>query len=600
MRRLSSLLLFGCLSVAVAGCDEFLEPEPETFAASTTYFRTPQQVEQAVVGLYAEMRSLHGGAFRTLTDFRSDLVTLQYNVGVPGFTFVVDEFAESVNDNNIQAQWNVVMRAIFNANVILTRSENVVFPNQAEKDRLIAEAKFVRALALWQGLQFWGLGEGWQPANLAIPLPSAEITSPTEAFKLERATVQQVYDRIVEDLTSAKAALPARGSAAVTGANAGRITRGAATFLLGATYQLNPAAAAQALDQFDEVVAAGYSLVPQYRQVFNPANKNNSESILEIQFSGSTGITSGALFQNLVPDQSPLNAAGGGNAGNAQRVAVYGTSGNGLYVPTPDHVMSFTGAKPSDPVATIDERYADGYGAFCPGSGTSGVTGVADVIVSGQGPNTNWPDINIASLRDPQTKATRTNCIAYFTKWRWPEQMTLPGRDNNNWIVFRYADAQLRRAEALSRLGRSAEALAALNQVRARAELPALSGLSGPALSNAILQERAWELAERFRTPDVRIDTGASAGDLRGERFDLAINSTSLGLKPGDPLPLDPHASTLEIGAALDLVYSPGETHWVHEMRVRGIPAADGKEMLIQQGAAAFRHWFGVDAPVEA
>jgi shikimate dehydrogenase len=34
-------------------------------------------------------------------------------------------------------------------------------------------------------------------------------------------------------------------------------------------------------------------------------------------------------------------------------------------------------------------------------------------------------------------------------------------------------------------------------------------------------------------------------------------------------------------------------------MRVRGIPAADGKEMLIQQGAAAFRHWFGVDAPVD-
>jgi shikimate dehydrogenase len=111
--------------------------------------------------------------------------------------------------------------------------------------------------------------------------------------------------------------------------------------------------------------------------------------------------------------------------------------------------------------------------------------------------------------------------------------------------------------------------------------------------------ERASELAERFRTPAVRIDTASSADDLRGERFDLAINCTSLGLKPGDPLPLDPHASTLQIDAALDLVYSPGETHWAHEMRVRGIPAADGKEMLIQQGAAAFRHWFGVDAPVD-
>ncbi|HEY7769198.1 shikimate dehydrogenase [Longimicrobium sp.] len=111
--------------------------------------------------------------------------------------------------------------------------------------------------------------------------------------------------------------------------------------------------------------------------------------------------------------------------------------------------------------------------------------------------------------------------------------------------------------------------------------------------------ERSSELAERFRTPSVRIDTASSADDLRGGRFDLAINSTSLGLKPGDPLPLHPQASTLTIGVALDLVYSPSETHWVHEMRACGIPAADGKEMLIQQGAAAFRHWFGVDAPVD-
>lgn len=111
--------------------------------------------------------------------------------------------------------------------------------------------------------------------------------------------------------------------------------------------------------------------------------------------------------------------------------------------------------------------------------------------------------------------------------------------------------------------------------------------------------ERAAELAGRFRAPGLRIDTALSADELKGERFDLVINSTSLGLKSGDPLPLDPQASSLEVGAALDLVYSPGETRWVHEMRVRGIPAADGKEMLIQQGAAAFRHWFGVDAPVD-
>lgn len=111
--------------------------------------------------------------------------------------------------------------------------------------------------------------------------------------------------------------------------------------------------------------------------------------------------------------------------------------------------------------------------------------------------------------------------------------------------------------------------------------------------------ERAESLAERFRAPGVRIDAAASVDALAGDRFDLAINSTSLGLKPGDPLPLDPDAPAPAVGAALDLVYAAGETRWVHAMRARGLPAADGKEMLIQQGAAAFRRWWGMDPPLD-
>lgn len=109
----------------------------------------------------------------------------------------------------------------------------------------------------------------------------------------------------------------------------------------------------------------------------------------------------------------------------------------------------------------------------------------------------------------------------------------------------------------------------------------------------------AEALAARFRAPGVRIDVAPSLDSVRGEPFDLAINATSLGLKPADPLPLDPAADGWSIGAALDLVYAPGETRWVHAMRARGIPAADGKEMLIQQGAAAFRRWWGAEPPLE-
>jgi hypothetical protein len=503
MRKYSALLLAGAAAVTMTGCDNFLSPEPKTFASSANYYTEPGQFEQAVVGLYGDMPDLFGGNWRTLGGLRGDLVTLQYNPGVPGFTFVLDEFAADANDNNIAGQWNSVFNTIFDANVVLTRIDAVAFPDAAEKARLIAEAKFVRALAMWQGLQFWGLGDGWDGGHLAIPIVTTEITDPTDAFNLERATVQQVYDFIVGDLSGSWKDLPARGSAAASGGNAGRITQGTARTLLGATYQLNPADAGKALAEFQAVAAMGYQLVPDYRQVFNPANKNNVESILELQFN--VALDNGSLRQNLVPGMAPLNSAGGGNGGNAQRIAVYGGSGNGSYMPTPDYALSFAGADPSGPATPFDKRYEGGLGAFCPGSGISGVLGVADVRVSNQGANTLWPDINTHALRDPQTRAERSDCVTYFTKWRWPESMTQSGRDNNNWIVFRYADVLLREAEAYWRLNQPDQALVPLNQVRARAGLPALSGLSGTALRDAILQERAWELGgEAWRWFDLK------------------------------------------------------------------------------------------------
>lgn len=124
------------------------------------------------------------------------------------------------------------------------------------------------------------------------------------------------------------------------------------------------------------------------------------------------------------------------------------------------------------------------------------------------------------------------------------------------------------------------------------------AGASRIAIANRTLN-RARALADRFRAPGLRIDVAASAEELRGDRFDLVINSTSLGLKTDDAPPLDPAIAEGWIGAALDMVYTPGETAWTRAMRAHSIPAADGSEMLVRQGAAAFTRWFGVAAPID-
>ena len=94
----------------------------------------------------------------------------------------------------------------------------------------------------------------------------------------------------------------------------------------------------------------------------------------------------------------------------------------------------------------------------------------------------------------------------------------------------------------------------------------------------------------------------AGLGVQRGAAAEckVLINATPLGLHPGDHLPLAPTRRPRAI-VALDLVYAPRRNRLVSRlMRRSGLRAADGREMLVAQGAAAFRRWFPEeDPPIE-
>ena len=90
---------------------------------------------------------------------------------------------------------------------------------------------------------------------------------------------------------------------------------------------------------------------------------------------------------------------------------------------------------------------------------------------------------------------------------------------------------------------------------------------------------------------------GARPGDPRA--IGLVINCTPRGLAPDDPLPL-PVDQQPAGAAALDLVYRPQGTPWVRALQRGGHRAADGRLVLLGQGAASLECWFpGVRAPTE-
>ena len=110
-------------------------------------------------------------------------------------------------------------------------------------------------------------------------------------------------------------------------------------------------------------------------------------------------------------------------------------------------------------------------------------------------------------------------------------------------------------------------------------------------------RDRARAVARRIGGERVRVLDNPRG--VEGAAYDLVLNTTRLGLDPGDPLPLD--LDLLDrVGGVMDLVYGREETPFVKSARERGIRATDGSEMLLQQGAVAFQLWWGVEPSLDA
>jgi shikimate dehydrogenase len=147
--------------------------------------------------------------------------------------------------------------------------------------------------------------------------------------------------------------------------------------------------------------------------------------------------------------------------------------------------------------------------------------------------------------------------------------------------------------------------LFALDRLEAPGTAWLVAGTGGGARAVvAAAAKRGAAVASRSRDPSRRASFEAwirsqGVGVAEATQCEVLVNATPLGIKHGDHLPL---ALDEAPGAmvAFDMVYAPHETLWVRLMRQNGLRAADGRAMLVAQGAAAFSKWFPAeDPPVE-
>jgi starch-binding outer membrane protein, SusD/RagB family len=278
------------------------------------------------------------------------------------------------------------------------------------------------------------------PLRLHVPASAAE-------YNIARTPKAQVWAAIEQDLTDA-AALPATYS----GADVGRITKGAA-LSLHAKVAMYQAKWSDVKSFTDQVIGSNtYSLFPDFEKMFRVQNENSSESIFEIQCA-------------LLPSNP--------DASNSQYSQVQGVrsvtgGGWGFNVPTTDLVNAFEAGDPR-----------------------------LNATILFRGTNTLEGDAIPSTVPNPM----------YNGKSYVPFSLYVSGFNEGcqqNIRVIRYADVLLMNAEANNELGNTADALASLELVRARARagnnsiLPKVTTTDQATLRTAIWHERRVELAMEF------------------------------------------------------------------------------------------------------
>ncbi|MFL5561547.1 MAG: RagB/SusD family nutrient uptake outer membrane protein, partial [Gemmatimonadaceae bacterium] len=236
----------------------------------------PTSARAAVVGMYDGLQDETGGYFYSgdylfFRDVSSDDVD---------WTGTFTSFADA-EDNNLRADngdvrgmWNAMYTTVARANFVIAQLPGVGGIPAAEKNQLLGEAYFVRALVFHDLVITWG---GRNPGDPGIPLPLTPAANAGVGASATRATVGQTYTQILADLDAAEAKMDP-GATDVTRGTLGAVRALRARVLL---FQKNyPAAEAAAT----AVEGMGYQLADNYSDLFTADAKDTPEDIFRLTF----------------------------------------------------------------------------------------------------------------------------------------------------------------------------------------------------------------------------------------------------------------------------------------------------------------------------
>ena len=462
-------------SLTFTSCEDFLNEEVRGQQNLDTYFQSAEEAESFITGCYqaitfggwwnintvwllSEMCSDDGWMGNT-TQSQSDYISLAHYQGTGQSNGAISNF------------WQYRYKGILRCNVAVERIGASPISDEDMKNRLVAEARFLRGYFYFELVRNFG----------GVPLVTSFLM-PEEIQGITRASTEEVYKFIEDDLIAAAAVLPQRSEYAAT--DMGRATRGAALGLLGKVY-LYQEKWQEAHDVLENVIGENeYRLLDNFGDVWSVDHNNSEESLFEVQYmydgtyslGGSLTIITGA--RNGPGDgwswgQPTANLEQAFiDAGDTERLRWTIIKSGCTEIAGEDNFKAFVDN--SKDMANY-QTYIDKYG---------------------------WdPDCYII---DPAQHKSARIIRKYFVPMDKRPEIYNTDRIPLDHRILRYADVLLMYAEACNELGDDATARTHLNAVRSRVNLPSVT-TSGSTLRNAIRQERRLELAwEQNRLYDIR------------------------------------------------------------------------------------------------
>src|SRR5688572_2349070 len=269
------LLVFSGMVACTEKLDVFDENNPTT----ESYFKTAAELQNGVNAIYSSLRSaqLVGREWFFTHDMRGGECASGGSQLEAPRAELLKQPSPAPSNSVMSDVWSGSYRMINKANLVLTKAPGVT-DNTALRDRLVGEAKFLRAWAYFELVSQWG----------DVPVYTEPINSPT-GYK-GKSPAAEIYTLIISDLTDAVAKLPLS-----YGSNdLGRATKGAANTLLGRVQMQKGDYAAAKTALLAVVSSNQYSLVnfswnfdgdvQNGSTAITTRHEANAESIFEVYF----------------------------------------------------------------------------------------------------------------------------------------------------------------------------------------------------------------------------------------------------------------------------------------------------------------------------